>query len=137
MATNHLIDEADGSHDVTMRCTAAMATAFIVVMLDTSNQGYVKVPAGVTSVPYGILQTTAATAGDPVVVRPISAGKRSLVKANGAFSLGDALSIAATTGKVDTAAATHYPIGLALEEATAQNDEISCQLGGALIPRAA
>lgn len=135
MATYNYIDEGQESHDVTMRAEAAMATNYVVVMLSTT-QGMVKVPTGTTVVPYGVIQTTQATVGGPVVVRPISSGKRSLVSANAAFALGDALAIAATDGQVDTAAQTNYPVGLALEAATAANDLVTCQLGGALIPRA-
>jgi hypothetical protein len=135
MASYNYIDAGQNTHDVTMRAEAAMATNYVVVML-SATQGMVKVPAGTTSVPYGILQTTAAAAGDPVTVRPISSGKRSLVCAHADFALGDALAIAATTGRVDTAASTLYPIGLALELASAQGNLVTCQLGGALIPRA-
>lgn len=131
MATNQIIDESDGLSDVTMRCTAAMVTKYVVVKLGA--EGYVSAVTAATDVPYGILQTLGVTAGDPVVVRPIASGKRSLVKANGAFTIGDVLAIAASGGKVDTAAATNYPIGLALGAATAQDDEVTCQLGSVVV----
>lgn len=130
MATFQMVDESDASCDVTMRAETAMATKYVAVMLGT-NEGYVDLVDAVTDKPYGILQTTAAAAGDPVVVRPIFSGKRSLVKANGAFSKGDLLAIAAAGGKVDTVASTTYPLGIALAAATADNDEVTAQLGAA------
>lgn len=141
MASYNLIDEHAGDDDVTMRAAAAMATNYIVVVVDTTALGKVAKPAAVTDVPYGILQTTQATVGNEVTVRPISSGRRSLVCCSPATSiaLGAALAINvtdATNGKVDTAASTYYPIGVALEAATAANDLIACQLAGSLIPRA-
>ena len=127
MASYQMLNEGDAANDIVMKCTAAMTSKYIVVMLGA--EGYVSTPTAITDVPYGILQTTGATAGDLVQVRPISSGKRSLVCANAAFSANDILGIAATGGKVDTAVSTNYPIGIALGAATALNDYVAAQLG--------
>jgi hypothetical protein len=118
-----------------------METKYVVVIMGA--QGYVDVPAAVTDVPFGILQTTAAAIGDAVVVRPISSGKRSLVTISPASSvaIGDCLAINvtdATDGFADVAAKTYYPIGQALSAATAKGDEVAVQLAGVqpLCPRA-
>jgi hypothetical protein len=44
------------------------------------------------------------------------------VEANGDFALGDPLSAAATTGRVDTASVGHFLLGRALAAAAAQGD---------------
>jgi hypothetical protein len=117
--------------DVTMVATVAL-TRGRVVILDTTYQGQVDVPAGVTSVPFGVAQESVA-AGYPVRVRVLGF---SVIEANAAFALGDQLSIAATTGRVDTAAATHYPVGQALRAATAQSEVVEAFVNCTLTPRA-
>jgi hypothetical protein len=137
MASYQFIDEHAGDDDVTMRAGAVLASKYVVVCLGTT-QGQVILPTAITDVPYGILQTTAAAIGDPVVIRPIGSGRRSLVRAQAAFGLGDALGLAddGTLGEVDTAVKYNYPIGIALMAATANADVVACQLIGSLIPRA-
>lgn len=89
-------------------------------------------PSGVTNVPLGVLQN-APTAGQLARIR-ISGGSK--IEAHGPFSAGDALSIAATTGRVDTAATTHYPVARALEAATAQGEIVACLVMPHLVPLA-
>lgn len=95
---------------------AAMAEAYVVVTQGTANH-QVKLPAAVTDLPLGVIQSTAA-AGQSVPV--MTARGVTKVVANGAFSKGDPLTIAATTGRVDTGTpGTDKIIGIALEAATA------------------
>lgn len=89
-------------------------------------------PSGVTNVPLGILQN-APTAGQVARIRIYGGSK---VAANAAFTAGDALSIAATSGRVDTAATTHYPVGRALTAATAQDELADMIVMPMLVPLA-
>lgn len=101
---------------VTYEAEAAMTEAYVVVTLGTANH-QAKLPGATTDLPLGVtLSSAAAGQSVPVVV------DRAIVKvvANGAFSKGDPLSIAATTGRVDTGTpGTDKIIGIALEAATA------------------
>jgi hypothetical protein len=103
-------------------------TQYAVVVLSTPTgdglDSRVKLPAAVTDQVIGIAQHAAAD-GEPV--RVCLQGE-SYVVANGAFSVGDPLSLAATTGKVDTAASGNVIIGIAREAANATNDLIVCSL---------
>ncbi len=105
--------------DMTFKAAAAMATKYVAVYLSAADTVAVAT-SGTRQI--GILQTTAAAAGEQVRVRLLG---ESYVKANGAFDLNDRLTGIATTGFVDTAVdGTDYPIAIALEAATAQNDEV-------------
>ena len=102
-------------------------SAGIVVKLSTpssDNNARVTVAAAAADSALGVALTDAA---DGEVVRVQMLGLAYVV-ANGAFSAGDKLSVAAATGKVDTAASGDVLVGLALEEATAQNDQVIVQL---------
>lgn len=101
-----------------------MAEAYVVVVLGT-NADQVDLPAAVTDAPFGVIQDTAiADQSIPVMLSGITK-----VVANAAFSKGDQLAIAATTGRVDTVsgldssfdggtATAQKAIGIALEAAT-------------------
>lgn len=114
----------DGSMEekilTTFKASAVMATVGIEVKLDTSNVGYVSI-CGDGEEGIGILETAAAAIGDQVAVCMLG---RTICKANGAFTVGDKLNSAAATGKVDTAGAGEFAIGIALQTATAQDDEM-------------
>lgn len=86
-----------------------------------STKGTCKI-CGVNDKPIGVLQNK-PKAGEAATVRRLGT---TVVKANGAFSLGDTLAVAAATGKVDTAVTDTNPwsIGTAVEAAGATNDEI-------------
>ncbi len=73
------------------------AEAYVAVVLGTA-ENEVDLPAAVTDTPIGVIQDVADN-GDSVPVRLSGITK---VVANGAFSKGDFLGIAATTGRVDT-----------------------------------
>jgi hypothetical protein len=75
-------------------------------------------PAATSDAPEGVAQNSAA-AGEVVRVR-ISG--ESFVIANGPYSVGDQLSIAATSGTVDTAASGDRIVGVAREAAAAAGD---------------
>lgn len=102
---------------ISMQASAVMATAGIAVKL-SSTAGYVEI-AGDGEQAIGILVTPALAIGDAV---PICVFGRCKVKANGAFSIGDLLNSAASTGFVDTKGSTEHAIAVALEAATAQDD---------------
>ena len=103
----------------------AFSEAYVVVVIGT-NTDEVDLPAATTDQPFGVIQDT-ASAGDAVSV---SLGGITKVVANGAFSKGDLLGIAATTGRVDTVTAMDGTwsgtevevIGVALQAATAAGE---------------
>ena len=102
-------------------------SAGIVVKLSTpssDNNARVAIAAASSDTPLGVALVDAA---DGEVVRVQMLGLAYVV-ANGAFSAGDNLAVAAATGKVDTAGSGDLLVGVALEEATAQNDKIVCKL---------
>ena len=114
------------------RAENIMSEAYVVVEIGTSAD-QVDLPDAVTDTPLGVIQDTAAAVGDSV---PVMVSGVSKVVANGAFSKGDQLAIAATTGRVDTvsgldssfnpeAATAQKPIGIALEAASASGEIVS------------
>jgi len=101
-----------------------MDEAYVVVVIG-SSEGEVDLPAATTDTPLGVIQDTASE-GDSV---PVMVSGVTKVVAHAAFSKGDLLGIAATTGRVDTVsgldssfdggtATAQKPIGIALEAAT-------------------
>jgi hypothetical protein len=66
---------------------------------------------------------TAAAAGDEVQVCMLGICP---VKVNTTISKGDKINSAAATGLVAVAGATEMALGVAMQAATAQNDEILC-----------
>lgn len=102
----------------------AFAEAFVVCVLGTGADE-VDLPAAITDDPYAVVQDT-ASAGQSI---PVMIDGVTKVVANGAFSKGDQLAIAATTGRVDTVsgldssfnygeATLQKAIGIALEAST-------------------
>lgn len=103
---------------------SAFTEAFVVAVLGVGEMS-VKLPGAITDDAFGIVQDSAALDQSiPVMLSGITK-----VVANGAFSKGDQLTIAATTGRVDTApgldgsfspgtATAQKTIGIALEAAT-------------------
>jgi predicted RecA/RadA family phage recombinase len=81
-------------------------------------------PGGAGVYCLGVAQND-ADSGDVVTV---AYDGESYVSANGAFAIGEALSIAATDGQVDTATNLQFLVGLALDEATAANDLVVVKL---------
>jgi Uncharacterized conserved protein (DUF2190) len=117
--------------DYPFRAENIFAEAYVVVVLGT-NENQVDLPAAVTDTPLGVIQDEAAAAGDSVPVRLSGVTK---IVANGAFSKGDHLAIAATTGRVDTVsgldssfdwgtATAQKPLLVALEAASAGGEII-------------
>lgn len=125
--------EAEGSMvDLTYEAEVDLSgSQYCVVVLGTSD-GQVKLPAAVGAKSVGILQNAPA-AGAAARVRRLGVSK---IKANGAFSKGDVLTAAATTGKVDTSATTNFPVALAEEAATAVNDLVKAFVNPSLLPQA-
>jgi hypothetical protein len=105
----------------------AAVTQYAVVMISTDatdGEPRCKLPTGAGVKPLGVAQNDAS---DGEVVTVVYSGE-SYVSANGAFSAGDRLSVAASDGQVDTATTTQALVGTALDEATAANDLIVCLL---------
>jgi hypothetical protein len=103
----------------TFKASAALATKYIAV--DVDSDGKIAACAdGAAGI--GILLNSAAAANDQVEVLMLGICP---VKANTTITAGDVLASAASTGKVAAAASGDRTIGLALETATAQNDEIT------------
>lgn len=102
-------------------------SANTVVKLSTpssDNNARVALATAASDQALGVALVDAAD-GEVVRVQMLGLG---YVIANGAFSAGDSLSVAAATGKVDTAGSGDLLVGIALEEATAQNDVVVCKL---------
>ena len=87
------------------------ASQYCLVTIGTAENS-VKL-CGTTDTPIGVLQNAPALGGTAAVCTEGT----SLVKANGAFSKGDKLASAASSGKVDTVSGTVNIIGVALEAA--------------------
>jgi hypothetical protein len=98
-----------------------MTTKYIAVKIGTSAE-QVNI-AGDSEAAIGILLTTAPAIGDSVEVGMLGIYP---VKANAAFAKDAMINSVAATGKVGTAAATERVLGIAMEAATAQNDEVAC-----------
>lgn len=118
--------------DLPFRAENIFAEAYVVVVLGT-NESQVDLPDAITETPLGVIQDLASAAGLSVPVRVDGVTK---VVANGAFSKGDQLGLAATTGRVDTVsgldssfdaliATAQKPIGIALEAASAAGETVS------------
>jgi hypothetical protein len=116
---------------MTFKAEVAFTEAFVVCVLGT-NADEVKKPGAVTDTPLGVVKDS-ATAGQSIPVQMDGVTK---IVANGAFSKGDQLGIAATTGRVDTVtgldssfdalvATAQKPFGIALEAATASGQIVS------------
>lgn len=113
-----------GALDLSFEAENDMSEKYVVVELG-SGDNQVDLPDATTDTPVGVIQDT-ADSGESINVRVQGVTK---VRANGAFSKGDQLAIAATTGRVDTvtgldssfdsgSATAQKPIGIALEAAT-------------------
>jgi hypothetical protein len=123
--------ETESGLVLTFKAENVMAEAYVVVVLGTDD-GEVDLPAAVTDTPLGVIQDKAVA--DQSV--PVKVSGVTKVVANGAFSRGDQLAIAATTGRVDTVsgldssfnygeATAQKPIGIALEDASAAGEIVS------------
>lgn len=112
--------------DVQVIAAGTIAQYAVVKLSTDSADGdqRVVVSAAVADVAFGVAQH-AASSGDPLQVR-IEGITR--VKADGAYTLGDELSVADTNGEVDTAApaagVNHFVVGIALHGATAAGDTL-------------
>ena len=111
--------------DVTFIAENDFDEAFVVCVIGTSED-QVDLPGATTDMPLGVAQDTA----DQYQSIPVRLSGVTKIVANGAFSKGDLLGIAATTGRVDTisgldssfdggTATKQQPIGIALQAASA------------------
>lgn len=109
-----------GVVELTFKASEVMANLYVAVKLDTSNQGHVSLAAdGERAI--GILKSTADAA--EVAVRVQVAGT-TLVKAYTTFAIGAHLNSGDTTGKLATKGSTEHAIAVALEAATALDNEV-------------
>lgn len=101
-------------------------TAYTVVALSTDDtSGNLRViPCTTALIPFGVAQETVAT-GIAVNVRISGV---SLIEADGAFTLGDELTVADTNGQVDTLSADGWSVGVAMHGATAAGDQMPVKL---------
>ena len=109
-----------GTCDLTFIADAVFANKFVAVKLDTSNEKQVSL-AGDGEEAIGVLQDAVAASGDSARVRVAGT---TLVKANASFAIGAHLNSGAADGKVDDAGSTEHSIAVAIEAATAQDDEV-------------
>lgn len=118
---------------MTFKAEVAFTEAFVICVLGT-DADEVKKPAAVTDTPLGVIKDSAAI--DQSV--PVQMDGVTKIVANAAFSKGDQLGIAATTGRVDTITGldssfdnsagpftAQKPFGIALEAATASGQIVS------------
>lgn len=112
--------------DVAFVADGAIAQGAVVKLSTPSSDNNARVEeAGASSdVALGV---AVAAADDGAVVRVQMLGLAYVI-ANGPFSAGDKLAVAAAGGKVDTASSGDLLVGVALEAATASGDLVICQL---------
>jgi len=103
----------------TFEAGGVLATKFIAVDIN-SNEQIAACADGATGI--GILLDAAAALGDMVRVCMLGICP---VKANAGITAGAILASAASTGFVATATTGEFGLGIALDTATAQNDEIA------------
>lgn len=102
---------------LTYEAEAAMATAFVAVKLGTAdNQVNI---AGDGEQAIGVIQNTAAAAGDQVSVAVLG---ETWVVANTTITKGNLVNSGAATGFVAVAGDKEYALGIALSAAAAQDD---------------
>lgn len=106
--------------DLTFKAESAMTTRYIAVKVGTADDEVDIAGDGETAI--GILQNTAAAAGDSVRVRIFGLSR---VKAHTTITKGYKINSAASTGKLGECGTDEMAAGLALEAAGAQNDEIT------------
>jgi hypothetical protein len=110
--------------DIQVIAAGTIAQYAVVKLSTDSSDGDLRVvvSAAASDTPFGVAQE-AASSGDSILVRISGI---SLVKADGAFTLGDELQVNDANGEVDTFAAsagdTDYVVGIALHGATAAGD---------------
>ena len=102
----------------TFEASAALATKFILVDINSDEQ-IAACADGAAGI--GVLLDVATAQGDMVRVCMLGICP---IKANAAFDAGVLLASAAATGKAATAASGDYALGIALDKATAQDDEV-------------
>jgi hypothetical protein len=114
---------AEGTHsgNLTKLTDAAIATRFLLVKKG-SDTAHIAVCSAITDRPIGVCTDEAAAAEEPVNVALLGSSKSTLkVVASGAIASGTRVAVTAA-GKVQTAVATQYPIGIALTDAGADGD---------------
>ena len=117
---------AEGTHgggQITRFTDAAITTRFLLVKKG-SDANHIAVCSAITDRPLGVCTDEAAAAEEPVNVALLGSSKSTLkVVAAGALTAGTRVAVTAA-GKVQTAVATQYPIGITLTDAGADGDII-------------
>lgn len=110
--------------DIPAIANGALSKYTVVTRSTDSNGDGRVVVCGTSDIPFGVVQDDAAS-GESCAVRIAGI---SLVSANGAFSINDELTVAASDGQVDTLSADGWSVGQALHAATAADDLVPCRL---------
>lgn len=126
MAFTATLPVESGVHiDITYKAEEVMANRYVAVKLGTADDGVLLAADGEQAI--GILQNVAAVIGDSVRVRIFGLSR---ARANAAITKTEPVNAAAATGFIDTAGINEYAIGVALEAAVLQNDEITIYING-------
>lgn len=112
--------ESSTKLDITYKAEEIMTTRYVAVKLGTADDEVLLAADGQAAI--GILQNVAAAAGDSVRVRLFGLSR---VKANTTITKNDKINSAASTGFVAIAGTDEMAVGIALEAAALQNDEIT------------
>jgi len=116
---------AEGTHDgcLTRLTDAAIATRFLLVKKG-SDTNHIAVCSAITDRPLGVCTDEAAGAEEPVSLSLLGSSHATLKVVAGAAITSGARVATMASGKVQTAVATQYPIGIALTDAAADGDII-------------
>jgi hypothetical protein len=115
---------AEGVHEgqVTRLADGAIATRYLLVKKG-SDGNHVTPCTAITDRPLGVVTDECGAAEDEVNVALLGSAKSTLRMVSGAAIVSGALIATMANGKVQTAVATQYPVGVALQDA-AGADEI-------------
>jgi predicted RecA/RadA family phage recombinase len=111
--------------DIPAVAAAAIGKGIVVKLAADTSAGDRGVDVcGTSDIPFGVALDDIAS-GESGAIRTEGIA---LVSANGAFSIGDELCVAAADGQVDSLTADGWSLGIALHAATAANDLLPCKL---------
>ena len=111
--------------DIPAIAAAAITKGIVVKITSDATSGDRRVDVcGTSDIPFGVALDDMAS-GEAGSIRTEGIA---LVQANGAFTIGDCLCVAAADGQVDTLAADGWALGTALHGATTAGDLAACKL---------
>jgi hypothetical protein len=106
--------------------SAAAITKYAPVKIASQSDGEGATSAGATDICVGLAQHAASAAGESVNIAFLGVSK---AVASAAITKGALVQPTGSAGKVKTAVSTGYALGIALEAAAADGDEIPILLG--------